>query len=139
MIGRLRFYRRRRMLPFSAAFALVFINGAALGPAVMRPLDGPGTASRQAEPPDTESLACDQWRWLQYERGNGPEQETFVDAAIPPIVKNLRRSPALKAHKIPGGCHEAHAADAPAPQFDFLQRALAANAADLHRLCRLLL
>lgn len=138
MIGRFRFYRHRRMLPFSAAFALVFINGAALGPSVMRPLDG-GHVASQDQPADTGSLALDQWRWLQYERGKGPEQETFVDVAIPPIVKNLRRSPSFKAHRASCGSHEAHAAGAPSLQPDFVQRALAANAADLHRLCRLLL
>lgn len=139
MIGRFRFYRRQLLLPFAAAFALVFINGAALGPSVMRPLDGVGVTGPSSQATDTDSASNDQWRWLHYEQGNGPEQETFVDVAIPPIVKNLRRSPAPKALKVACGSHGPRAADTPGLQRDFLQRALAANAADLHRLCRLLL
>lgn len=136
-------YRPRRLLPFAAAYALVFINGSTLAPLV---LPGPwatacrahgGSASDAATSP---AEADDDRRGLHYERAEGesPEQ-TAITAPPPPIVKNLRRSmhvsrPECASHRLVWRYDVTPGLDA-----EFLQRALAAKAADLTRLCRRLL
>ena len=70
MIGEFRFYRPRRLLPFSAAYALVFINGATLVPFVPPgPIwsSGSGCSAEAANP----RPSGDSGRWMQYERGIG--------------------------------------------------------------------
>lgn len=129
-------YRRRLGLPFAAVYALVFINSATLAP--FCPLS---TDSRAAlgSPPST-FVAGENWRWLQYERGHGePSEQTAIAAVPPPIVKNLRRS----SLRMQSGCCSQRILerldDTPGLNAAFIQRALAANAADLSRLCRRLL
>lgn len=137
-------YRHRRLLPFAAVYALVFINGATLVPfAPPTPLCGeslPEARASAAEGATTPGPASDSWRWLQYEQGKGATTEQPVIAAgPPPLVKNLRRSSISVQH---GCCQHSPVGridDAPGLDPNFLQRALAANAADLSRLCRLLL
>lgn len=136
MLTRFRFYRHRRLLPFAAVYALVFINGATLVPFVPPP-----SVESLASTPDEPATPAqaDAWRWSQYERGQGHEQGPVVSAGPPPLVKNLRRAP-LDGHV---GCtaHRpvARRVDSPGPSQEFMHRAEAANAADLSRLCRLLL
>lgn len=136
-------YRPQRLLPFAAVFALVFINGATLAPLAL-PVPGAtdwrshrGSASDQVPSSAEADVAS---RGLQYERGKGdwPEQAAIA-ATPPPIVKNLRRSmhlsrPESLSHRLVWRFDAAPGIDA-----EFLQRALAATAADLTRLCRRLL
>lgn len=135
MNGRFRFYRRRRLLPFAAAWCLVCINGATLQPlaAPHESLDGATTAGADHD------AAADAWKWLQYERRSGEDQSPAVAANVPPIVKNLRRPAPPKHAKAGARAHVQRPADGPTPNRHVLQHALAANAPDLMRLCRLLL
>lgn len=135
MCGRFWFYRRRRVLPFAAVWCLVFVNGATLQPFVAPPelIVGAATAARSAP------SSADSARRLQYERGDVEYPAPAVSAAVPPIVKNLRRPAPTRTMKAVARGREPQPADAPGPTPDFMQRVLAANAADLTRLCRLLL
>ncbi len=135
MGGRLSFYRRRRVLPFVAAWCLVSVNGATLQPFVAPPelVDCIAAASRSA------ASVADSWRWLQYERGTGDDSAPAVAAAVPPIVKNLRRPAPTRAVKVVVRGREPRPADVPGPASEFVHRVRAANTADLARLCRLLL
>ena len=137
MIGHFWFYRRRRVLPFLAAYALVCINGATLAPFVM-----PASVAAADSPGAGDSLGqstADAWRWLEYHRGSGPEREPVVAAALPPIVKNLRRHSPSQQAKAASAANDLRPADARIPRLEFIQRAVAASGADLSRLCRLLL
>ena len=137
MIGRFWFYRRRRVLPFAAAWCLVFVNGATLAPLTVPPelLDGLET------PPAAAAVrgSAEARQRPKYEQGSREESAPAVAANVPPIVKNLRRpAPSRMARAVVRGqdlCLE----DRAAPRPDALRRSLAANAADLTRLCRLLL
>lgn len=138
MIGRFSYYRRRRVLPLSAVYCLVFINGATLAPLVLPAVvRASGTAdSRDAR---AERGADECGPRLNYERGGGEQREPTIAVSVPPIVKNLRR-PAPTRHFGAACCRgNQPATDSPKPESDFVQRALAANAASLTRLCRLLL
>jgi hypothetical protein len=135
--GRFWFYRRRRLLPFLAAYALVCINGATLVPFV---IPAESAAAATGLPDDAHArLDSDAWRWLEYQRGTGPEREPVVAAAVPPIVKNLRRLPTSQHARTAPAAHDRHVTDTRIPRPELMQQALAANAADLSRLCRLLL
>ena len=137
MIDRFSMYRRRRVLPFLAVYALVFINGATLAPLAV-PAAKSSSASRFADDAHAQCDA-DAWRWLEYQRGSGPEQGPEIAAALPPIVKNLRRHTPSEQAKAGCASNEQRPGDARIPGTEFMQRALAANNADLNRLCRLLL
>ncbi len=137
MSGRFWFYRRRRLLPFLAAYALVCINGATLVPFA---IPAENAAAAAGLPDDARAqLDSDAWRWLEYQRGTGPEREPVVAAAVPPIVKNLRRHSAPQQARTASNAHDWRIADTRIPRPELMQQALAANAADLSRLCRLLL
>lgn len=143
MLTSFSYYRPRRLLPFAAVYALVFINGATLAPlALPVPWATDGRSDRGSASGDASSSveAEDASRGLQYERAKGesPEQTTIA-ATPPPIVKNLRRSmhlsrPESLPHRLVWRFDATPGLDP-----EFLQRALAANAADLTRLCRRLL
>lgn len=138
MFGRLWFYRRRRVLPFLAVGCLVFINGATLVPLV------PPEAQASTVPSSAAGAGAgtrtDAWHRLNYERGAGDtEPETVVAAALPPVVKNLRR-PAPSRHLMAASWwSDRPAPDARGTKADCPRHAWPANGADLSRLCRRLL
>lgn len=131
MSGRLRFYRRRRALPFLAVACLVGINGATLAPFAV-PAEPGGSAS-------AGETARDTIPWRQCERGDDDARDASVVAAPPPVVKNLRRPAPARQVKAATGGHAGRPPDARGPAAEVLLRVHAANAADLTRLCRLLL
>lgn len=133
MLERFHFYRHRRFLPFAAAYALVFINGATLAPFVP-PL--PFATSWAAS---DDAAQADAWQWSQYERDTADEQEPCVSAAPPPLVKNLRRAAPSRHAGCCGRRPFGRPDDVRGQSLEFRQRVLVANAADLSRLCRLLL
>lgn len=137
MSGRFSFFRRRRLLPFLAAYALVCINGATLVPFA---IPAESAAAAAGLPDEARAhLDADTWRWLEYQRGNGPEREPVVAAAVPPLVKNLRRPAPSHQSRTASAAHDWRIANTRIPRPELMQRALAANGADLSRLCRLLL
>lgn len=135
--GRFVFYRRRRVLPFVAAWCLVFVNGATLAPLAvpLELLDGLETSSAAAAAP----VSADTRQRPRYEQGSGEQSTPALAANVPPPVKNLRRpAPTRTAKAVVRGWNP-HVADVAGPRSYDLQRLPAANAADLTRLCRLLL
>lgn len=132
MSGRFHFYRRRRALPFLAVVGLVFINGATLAPFTV-------PAELAAAATSADDAAARTCPGRQCERGPFDCREPSVVAAPPPVVKNLRRQAPTRQDKDVTSARAGHPVDAPGPSFDVLHRVLAANAADLTRLCRLLL
>lgn len=136
MIGRFHFYQRRRVLPFSAVYALVFINAATLAPFVAPPewsvalmVDDAASAATSRHFP------CD----LRYDRGRHVERESVVVAAAPPLVKNLRRPAPTRQTKAAVGAAIDRPAACACGNRDFVHGLIAANRPDLSRLCRLLL
>lgn len=132
------YYRRRRVLPFAAIYALVFINGQTLAPLVI-----PASAVGITSQPDGMTGASDSCQLplrLQYERNEGTSiPEPSISACPPPIVKNLRRVGGDQKPSTSSGRHAWRVTSSAGPCLDFRTLALAANAADLKRLCRLLL
>lgn len=140
-MGHFPFYRRRRVLPFSAAFCLVFINGATLAPNVLTPAED-GRSQRVAADHAAGSLTIDQSlpNRLRYERGSGAvPSEPVIAANVPQIVKNLRRDQQVRHGVVACFGQAGRPVDAVGPLPEFTYRARAANAADFARLCRLLL
>lgn len=132
MIGRLWFYRRRRVLPFLAASCLVFINGATLVPLVV-----PG--ARAVANDGNPGVDDGSWRRAAYERGDGAEPEPVIAAALPPVVKNLRRPTAGRQDRTVSRCCGERPPDVRCQRTAFGPWPRAAGMAVLDRLCRLLL
>lgn len=137
MFGRFWFYRRRRVLPFLAAYALVCINGATLLPLAMPA--SPASASAVSWDDLLASCDADAWKSLEYQRGTSRERGPEIAAALPPVVKNLRRHSPPQQARPTSAANAFRPANARIPRTEFMQRALVANSADLSRLCRLLL
>ena len=137
MIGRFWFYRRRRVLPFLAVYALVCINGATLVPLAMPMANSSASADEWSE--SLSPCDADAWQSLEYQRGESRKRGPEIAAALPPVVKNLRRQSPSQQAKPTSAANALRAADARIPRTEFMQRALAANSADLSRLCRRLL
>lgn len=138
MIGRFWFYRRRRVLPFLAVYCLVCINGATLVPFVP-PAPQARDAPTRAGNVDTGDHG-DSWYRARYERGHDrPEPESVVAGGLPPIVKNLRRPVPSRHFKAASRNAGLCPPGVRGPMVESVQRVLAGNAADLTRLCRLLL
>lgn len=136
MIGRFSFYRRRRVLPFSAVYALVCINAATLTPFVVSPARAVPSLADDAA---SAAMGRDFSRDLRYDRGRHVEREPIVAAAVPPLVKNLRR-PAPTREAKTAACGTIHRPAASTPtRHDLANRLFAANEPNLSRLCRLLL
>lgn len=137
MIGRFCFYRHRRVLPFLAAYALVFVNGATLAPFAVPAELVEALAASLATGPSADQLEKSS-RWLQFDRRPAEQQEPTIAAALPPLVKNLRRPSSTCSKNACIGKHE-RPTEASGRSHRFVQRALVANAVCLNELCRLLL
>lgn len=137
MNGRFWFYRRRRTLPFAAAWCLVFVNGATLQPLAVPPELLEGVAAGPA--PVTAAPGADARQRPRYERGCGGERSPAVVANVPPLVKNLRRPAPTRLAKAVVRGPVSHPTDAPRLTSHCTRRFLAVNTADLSCLCRLLL
>lgn len=138
MIGRLRFYRRRFVLPFAAVACLVFINGTALQPFMLPPelLEGIAAASAVTIADGQVDASS---RPLQYERGADDAPACVGLAGPPPIVKNLRRPAPSRHLRTAGRGAERLLAASATPRTGLVQRGLVTHTADLSRLCRLLI
>lgn len=137
MTGHFRFFRRRRLLPFLAAYSLVFVNGATLTPIVVPAEVFQAWAAALADTPAADRVG-DTSRWLRFERRNAEQQEPSIAAALPPLVKNLRRPSPTPAKSACLGRHE-RPAQTTGCSYRLVQQTAAANAVCLSRLCRLLL
>lgn len=136
MSGRFHCYRRRRVLPFAAVSALVFINAATLAPLVAPP---DWAAEAMVDDAASAATSRDISRDLRYDRGRHMDREPVVVAAPPPLVKNLRRpAPTRQTKATTCGAHYRPAASR-CTKRDFSHGLVAATDPDLSRLCRLLL
>lgn len=137
MFRSFRFYRRRRVLPFLAVYCLVFVNGATLVPLVLPAAHAEAAAASEVQ---AGAGLSDSWHRLQYERRRADaETEPGVTAALPPVVKNLRRSPPNRAFRSGSRWIGRQPADSPGKRVGCVPWSPAARAAELIRLCRLLL
>lgn len=137
MTGRFCFYRRQRILPFLAAFCLVFVNGATLTPLVVPAEVFEALAASLANNPSPDRLG-DTSRWLQFERRNAEQQEPAIAAALPPLVKNLRRPSPTHTKSSGLGSHE-RPTESSECSHRLAQQTAVGNAVCLRRLCRFLL